>query len=720
MLYAVPLLYTGLFLMALATAAPPLTPAAWLSCRATAEGRADMLLNRAWLATGADRLAGKVVHYKDVSLLNQNYQSDRTYPPFLAFFGEREAWFDPATGAERAQSSTATPGNDWKSPPLLATEHATWAIRDTTTMAIAAAHGASIDSRPLNALAVLYDWKRSKDVAVAGRCRFRDYSRTALVRVGAHGPETLLLDPKNQLPVGLVREEPHFLWGQVRVEYVWTNWQVADGLVAPGGAARVVNGDAEINRTYVTAQAIASDSAPRLAVPDTALRHEAALPMFLQALPPDTVRVGPSTFLLVNRGYTQAVTLQRDTVFVLDATQSEARARQDSAWIGKLFPGRHPIALVVTDLAWPHIGGVRFWVANGATVISHRASRAFLERVVAQRWTRTPDLLERRRQSARLRYRAVDDSLTLARGGVVLHPIDGISSEGAVVAWVPSERFLWASDYIQNLREPTQYTTEVWLATRRAKIKPERTAAQHIPLTPWATIDGLVGELAREPVAVEAGDTTVHGDLLPLEQLKLRLQMVRGEERTERRGYRQETSRISHAGRPALLKVITVETPRGLVIDSTIADLRTLQPISHISHSAVQAMTLNYEGNRVRGSIVPAGKPPEPIDQVFPTRLFDSGIMDLVVAALPLAEGYSARLPFYIFEHGGLVWRTLRVTGTEVVPAAGMAGQVYLVELKGESQVLRFRIDGRTRRILSTTYEFPGVSMFFAPESGDQ
>ena len=70
------------------------------------------------------------------------------------------------------------------------------------------------------------------------------------------------------------------------------------------------------------------------------------LPAFLRPTAPDTVRVGAHAFLLVNAGYTEAVALVGDTVWVLDATQGEERAQQDSAWIGKLFPGRHPVAVV--------------------------------------------------------------------------------------------------------------------------------------------------------------------------------------------------------------------------------------------------------------------------------------------------------------------------------------------------------------------------------------
>ena len=51
------------------------------------------------------------------------------------------------------------------------------------------------------------------------------------------------------------------------------------------------------------------------------------------------------------------------------------------AWVGRLFPGHHPIVVVVTDLAWPHVAGVRYWVAMGATIVSHAGSKEFLSQV---------------------------------------------------------------------------------------------------------------------------------------------------------------------------------------------------------------------------------------------------------------------------------------------------------------------------------------------------
>ena len=57
------------------------------------------------------------------------------------------------------------------------------------------------------------------------------------------------------------------------------------------------------------------------------------------------------------------------------------------------------------------------------------------------------------------------------------------------MAYIEGDRFLWASDYIQTTQQPTTYATEVWRAG--VGIAPARTAAQHLPVTTWSTIDSL-------------------------------------------------------------------------------------------------------------------------------------------------------------------------------------------------------------------------------------
>ena len=56
------------------------------------------------------------------------------------------------------------------------------------------------------------------------------------------------------------------------------------------------------------------------------------------------------------------------------------------------------------------------------------------------------------------------------------------------VAVPRSINLLWASDYIQTLRGPSQYANEVISAARAAGFAPDRVAAEHLVLSEWQKV----------------------------------------------------------------------------------------------------------------------------------------------------------------------------------------------------------------------------------------
>lgn len=468
----------------------------WKECRVGTKVDPHAVLSQSIHALGIDAVGDRVLHFKSRESGSAREQSDRWYPPYLNSVVARDVWVDPRTGAERHAFDTTWPGTGNNAGTVLLSATATFGAKDTTLIPLPPTHNASRAVRLLDPWAVVVDWSNDTTVRFTGECMYRDYWRIVLARDAVESKEQLYIDPRSSYPVKLQYDEPHYLWGQLHVENIYTTWITPKGGGSfPGSVVRVEDGEIATNRTISGRDIalVARDSAPRLDIPVGApdMRRKATAVNTAQAPQlADTVRVGAQTYLLVTPAYTETVTLQRDTIFILDATTSEARARGDSAWIARLFPGTHPVALVVTDLAWPHVGGVRFWVARNATVISHRGSTGFLQKLTAQRWTLAPDALERSpaKRGAELRIRTLGDSMSLAGGAIRLYTIDGAASEGALMAYIAGEKFLWASDFIQTLARPSQYATEVWNAARRAGISPDRFAAEHVGLTSWSKV----------------------------------------------------------------------------------------------------------------------------------------------------------------------------------------------------------------------------------------
>lgn len=456
-------------------------------CTAISAGSssASQWLDRAAAAVLPPSMDGRALRARITHDTPMWEQSDRMYPPYVPNTVVRQIWYDPASGITGRQpvERPAIPG---RRPAEMFSSAGLFLTRDTMVIAMTLPPGYGSPMAGFNAWLVLDEWRaRAADVRVVARCVHRDYPRVVLEL----GKERLHLSESDGTPVKLEREDPHYLWGQVRAEYLWnTWWGVTGGGRYPLSSALTYDGELyqRVGTAMGSAALVPRDSIPDLSRPTTVTPS----PVRPDFSVPDTIRVSATTWLLRTPAYTHAVTLQRDTIFLMDATTSEARSRGDSIAIARLFPGRHPVVLIVTDLAWPHISGVRFWVARGATLVSHGMSEDFLRRVVDRKWTLSPDALETLRSSGRApnwSFRAVGDSLRLAGGAITMYPLRGTSTEGAVGAWISPDRFFWAGDYVQGTGT-SPYQRDVVMSIRGLGLTPVKVGAQHVPLSDWAVL----------------------------------------------------------------------------------------------------------------------------------------------------------------------------------------------------------------------------------------
>jgi hypothetical protein len=128
----------------------------------------------------------------------------------------------------------------------------------------------------------------------------------------------------------------------------------------------------------------------------------------------------------------------------------------------------------------------------------------------------------------------------------------------------------------------------------------------------------------------------------------------------------QTTSVITVNGKPALRVIQSVEGPIGKSVDTAVAMLKSLQPVSLRGYNEGGLIMLDFRGAKVTGQQRPAGGTPQPINQTFKQPLFDSNMLDYIVAALPLKIGYEANFPVYAFEEGGQLTFNVKVQGERV------------------------------------------------------
>ena len=216
--------------------------------------------------------------------------------------------------------------------------------------------------------------------------------------------------------------------------------------------------------------------------------------------------------------------------------------------------------------------------------------------------------------------------------------------------------------------------------------------------------------------AVRPGDGVVDGRLIRPGATERHMVMMQNDKAVGGATVRTVIAEAPAGGEPGLLVANTITSARGTIYDTSLVRRRTLEPVWHHSTQPRRRMRLEFGPDSVTGSVTPSDSAAVGVMQATAAPTFDSAVMDQVIAALPLARGYAARLPLYIYERGGLVWFDVRVTGEEPAPGphAGLA-PAWVVRLdqagmsvrcwvaRDSRQLLRSEIDlGQGRRMVTT------------------
>ena len=92
---------------------------------------------------------------------------------------------------------------------------------------------------------------------------------------------------------------------------------------------------------------------------------------------------------------------QRDHIVVVEAPQNEARSAAVIAKVKETIPNKPIRYLVNTHVHFDHSGGLRTYVDEGATIVTHALNKPYYEQAWAAPRTLNPDLLAQVEQDRR-------------------------------------------------------------------------------------------------------------------------------------------------------------------------------------------------------------------------------------------------------------------------------------------------------------------------------
>ncbi len=150
---------------------------------------------------------------------------------------------------------------------------------------------------------------------------------------------------------------------------------------------------------------------------------------------------------LILGGYASLAVDFKDYIVVIEGATNDDRANAVIAESKRLIPNK-PIRYVVnTHQHFDHSGGLRDFVAEGATVITHEAHKAYYEKIWSAPHTLNPDRLAMSPRKPAFETMTEKKVLTDGNHVIELHHLQGSGhNEGLLVAYLPKEKILVEAD----------------------------------------------------------------------------------------------------------------------------------------------------------------------------------------------------------------------------------------------------------------------------------
>jgi glyoxylase-like metal-dependent hydrolase (beta-lactamase superfamily II) len=198
----------------------------------------------------------------------------------------------------------------------------------------------------------------------------------------------------------------------------------------------------------------------------------------------------------VNGAGTRSLAVEfADHITMLEGPTSDARSKAANDLVRKTVPNKPITQVVNTHAHYDHAGGLREYVAEGITVITHESNKDFYEKA----WARPRTVEDTAPTSNKPTIETVGDKKVLSdrTRTVELYYLAGHQHHsGQLIAWLPKERILLygdaynppAGDEIRTPERGPDYAAQLVEKINQLNLKPDRIAPVHGRVVPYKNL----------------------------------------------------------------------------------------------------------------------------------------------------------------------------------------------------------------------------------------
>ena len=284
--------------------------------------------------------------------------------------------------------------------------------------------------------------------------------------------------------------------GDTPVEMAYSEYRDFNGVQFPARIVRTQGGYPVLD---ITVSAVTRDPAVDLPVPEQVKSY---------APPPVTVtaeKLADGVYYMRGGSHHSVAIDQRDHIVVVEGPQDEARSTAVIAKVKETIPNKPIKYLVNTHVHFDHSGGVRTYVAEGATIVTHEMNKPYYEKAWAAPRTLNPDKMAQAGKTATFETFSDKHVLTDGKRSIEIYPIIGNGHNDAfAMVYLPAEKILievdaWAPTAANTPppSPPSPFAVNLYENIQRLKLDVRQIAALHGPRV--ATLDELKAAVGQSP-----------------------------------------------------------------------------------------------------------------------------------------------------------------------------------------------------------------------------
>jgi glyoxylase-like metal-dependent hydrolase (beta-lactamase superfamily II) len=276
--------------------------------------------------------------------------------------------------------------------------------------------------------------------------------------------------------------------GDTPVEITYSDYKDFNGVMFPGKIVRTQGGYPVLD---VTVSSVTKDPAVDLPVPDQVKSFTPA-PVTATA-----EKLADGVWYIKGANHHSVAIDQKDHVVVVEGPLDEARSTAVIAKVKETIPNKPIKSVINTHVHFDHSGGLRTYVAEGATIVTHELNKPYYEKAWAAPRTLNPDKLAQASKPAT--FETFTDKHVMSDGSrsIEVYPIAGNGHNDAfAMIYLPKEKILIEVDAWAPLAPnqtppatPSPFAVNLYENIQKLKLDVKQIAALHGPRV--ATLEEL-------------------------------------------------------------------------------------------------------------------------------------------------------------------------------------------------------------------------------------